>query len=371
MGRAKTTFVVMVEISRDCSKRIIVLNFVCTLLVVLVHCYRVPKDWFSGSANSAMTFSQAVFQFGFCQGIARIALPFFLVISGFLMVKDYDGSLAWWKRIAVKRIVSLYIPFVLWNVICWCWSWIWDGVGIPVCMADWILFSKKILGWDLLVPPACVQLWYFRALLVYVAFLPLVCLVLRRFRVGGLFVIGLWAAGLLRAPNWVMELAWENVSYFCAGVWVCLNYEEVVDLWHRFVRWHKLVPVFYGLVWIVTVVAGLTHFRQLFNRSFYFLIPMGCLTLYMLSPWLVRALAFAKSVYGLSLFVFTTHLMVLGLQGRIIGSCGINRLSTCVVTLEWMGSIVICLIFGGGVSRLLPRIFSSLNGGRPMSRETI
>ena len=199
--------------------------------------------------------------------------------------------------------------------------------------------------------------------------IPVVCMVLRRFRTGGLVVVGLWTAGLLRAPNCVMELAWENVCYFCAGVWISLHYDEVAALWRRSARLHKFVPLCYGLVWLVTVSAGLSHFRQLFNRSFYFLIPMGCLTLYVLSPWLVRALSFAKSVYGLSLFVFTTHLMVLGLQGRIIGSCGINRLSACVVALEWMGSIVICLILGGGVSRLLPRIFSSLNGGRPMRRE--
>ncbi len=52
------------------------------------------------------------------QGICRIAVPCFFLISGYLFFKKLeDWNLDMWKGKMVRRVHSLLIPYVLWNIL--------------------------------------------------------------------------------------------------------------------------------------------------------------------------------------------------------------------------------------------------------------
>lgn len=49
--------------------------------------------------------------------IGRIGVPLFYIISGYLFFQKYDNSLKCYKNKLKKRVFSLLIPYLLWNII--------------------------------------------------------------------------------------------------------------------------------------------------------------------------------------------------------------------------------------------------------------
>ena len=311
-----------------------------------------------------MSVPEALFQFVFCAGVARVALPMFLVVSGFLMVKDYDGSSAWWRRVLARRLRTVYVPFVCWNVVAWLWSW---AHGSPNAVFGVRSVAERILGLNLLVWPACVQFWYFRALLVYALALPVVCPLLRRFRLGLCVVAAVWLAGFLRVPSPCIELAWENTCYFLAGVWLSLHRDWAAAFMARFAQpLRRAVPLAYGWLLLVVIAAGFAPFRPLYSQTFYLLIPVGCATLWMALPVLSRVVAPARGLFKYSIPVFALHLMALGTaEAWFVKGLGVaNRLAPWVIVAEAALAVAAAMAVGWAVRRAAPGLFAALVGWR-------
>lgn len=147
------------------------MSFVCACLVVSIH----------------SDFTQLSFLNSWVKnGIARIAVPYFFLVSGFLLAKHF-GEEGWYVRELKKRIKSILMPYVLWALIA-------ALVGVPLAvLADqmagrtlgasipWLHgHALNILGlvWD--ERPLMAPLWYLRSLMIYVLFSKILKIVLDR-----------------------------------------------------------------------------------------------------------------------------------------------------------------------------------------------
>ena len=154
------------KISEAASQKIKNMSLLCAMLVVAIH---VP--W-----PSEMPLSLGwLIDKGVKGGIARIAVPFFFVISGFFLVQHLDEH-GWWKRETAKRIKSLVVPFVIWSL-----AYVLATIPLSV-IADIIahrpfgtsICIMKAEGWPLLFGfdltefPMHVPLWYVRCLFLFV-----------------------------------------------------------------------------------------------------------------------------------------------------------------------------------------------------------
>ncbi len=83
------------------------MSVVCAILVVTIHVYW-PHD-------GCFSFTWLVYQF-IQEGLARIAVPFFFVVSGFFLSKHMSDR-GWYVTEVKKRYYSLVVPFVVWTVI--------------------------------------------------------------------------------------------------------------------------------------------------------------------------------------------------------------------------------------------------------------
>ena len=104
-----------IEITRETSRRLAVMGFLCACMIVLIHCTTRP------SLDPNQWQWWVVNLFG-ADGFCRIAVPYFFVASGFFLVgKIHEGG--WYFTAVKKRIRTLLIPFVVWAFIGIAFDW--------------------------------------------------------------------------------------------------------------------------------------------------------------------------------------------------------------------------------------------------------
>ncbi len=142
------------------------MSLLCAILVVSIHI-----EW---THDQSLSFGWFMYN-AIAQGIARIAVPFFFVVSGFFLAQHFDED-GWWKCEVKKRIRSLAVPFFLWSLIALVstipLSIVADMIAHrPFGTNLYILHDDNLLrlfGLDLTEFPLHVPLWYVRCLFLFV-----------------------------------------------------------------------------------------------------------------------------------------------------------------------------------------------------------
>lgn len=205
------------------SEKLKVLSFVCSVLVVIQHSY-----------------AQATFLQSFVtQSLTRLAVPFFFIVSGLLLYRDFEFSMMWAMSKVFTRCKTLLVPYFSWAAIALLLS---TGEG----GLDNIL---KVVGITSSSPYGAGHLWYVRTLFLFVlASLPL-AMVLKSLRwlvpIGALLLFSV----CLRGANCF------SMCYFSIGALVALFHPAIL---------HRKLPV-----WCLPLLGGIGLFLLLL-RTFVF-----------------------------------------------------------------------------------------------------
>lgn len=160
--------------SDDISHKISNMSFLCALLVVLLHIF---------PSNQASTTVQIVDKF-ISYGLGRIAVPFFFIASGYF-IGHHVGDKGWWKFAILKRLKTLLIPYLMWNIL------------FAILLLSAIVVADlnagrslsyginefnfcSVIGLDPFCQPVNGVTWYIRALLMYLALSPFLVWCLRK-----------------------------------------------------------------------------------------------------------------------------------------------------------------------------------------------
>ena len=191
-------------------------QFVLSLMVIMIHTYNV--DVYNIDGTVFAYFEQEI------SCLSRIAVPTFFAISGFLFFRNYDLSqtLNKWQR----RIFSLVIPLVVWNVIAYLYYLVLSfipfvsnnmnvKVNMPTTITDIIsiLFSTEYNN----------VAWYLVNLIVYVLFAPLIYLVLKNKYLGIIAILGMPLFGCIISNNYLIQS-----MYFMFGAYFGLHFRHIV-----------------------------------------------------------------------------------------------------------------------------------------------
>jgi len=253
--------------------------------------------------------------------ITHSAVPTFFFISGFLMFYRVDSfSVDVYKVKIRKRISSLLIPYVLWNLIALVvWGMRLHNTGFSMVdifnqYADKGFFSCfwifNVVGDDSvdilgnishLTVPANLPLWYLRDLIVVSICSPAVYFVMRWGRVWALFFLAILF--LSRMFQNCPGLSSCCVFFYSFGAWFSITKRDFATFFHRF---------FQPALWLYALLLGVMVWRygtETASTLFPLLRLIGMFVFLGFAEWGIRHSKFSlPPVFAEgSFFVFAVH----------------------------------------------------------------
>lgn len=289
-------------------------------------------------------------------GIGECAVPFFFIASGFFLA-GHMGEAGWWGRECRKRVRSLLVPYLFWNVFYWCFM---HGLQMVLGFAG-IAFASDLgwglnLGFDPTVCPQHSHLWFVRVLILAVAISPMFLLLHKK--VSGIFALMAFVimCELVRTwfvdgvSDWTRAFAisgwFRGLAFFAIGVYL-RHYPIEIGRWRfwRAMKWGRgLCLVLALLPWLFGAFLARQGLDAIVQRIE---LPTLLTSVYFLfeaipdSPWPKWLTSCAFPIYlihGAVLVIFVATCHAVGLK---------NYLSHCSIVfyvLFWGAAIGVSIV---------------------------
>ena len=256
--------------------------------------------------------------------IAQVAVPCFFVIAGYFFVGNKPLTLEMYKVKLKKRVVTLLIPYLLWNLVPSLvliggnlFSIVFRGKStedLMIFLTDlwndglWHLWWDKVNGM-----PSDSPLWFLRDLIVMCVLAPVFYYFIKK---GGKLAVVIWFLLYVFLPvSWahLPGISITAVFFFNIGLYLRYNGIDLVGGGNRI---YQLVCVATAFVFLILAV--------LFRNQWYLyslFIPVGTFCSFVLIGWakpsVVKCLAkFSPTIF----FVYAIHqTFVLAYVGKMVG----------------------------------------------------
>lgn len=174
-------------ISKDFSEYIGCSRVIFCLLVVCIHA-RMLNDIPMDVNNGVICYIKAI-----SFGIASIAVPIFMMFSGYLLgfkyLRDGCSFYNYWRNLR-KKAKSLLLPYIVWNFICLGFllakHYLNPSTSLPTL---WEAFYGYSTGNGKLLTPADGPLWFVRDLIIFNVLSPVFYVVIHAMRRWGLIIL--------------------------------------------------------------------------------------------------------------------------------------------------------------------------------------
>lgn len=201
-----------------------------------------------------------IFRFSFVEGIARIGVPLFFFISGFLFFYYDDFSKNVYLGKIKKRFKSLVVPYIFWNLVVVGFYFMAQMVvpsmmsGQMKLVADFTMSDWLSCFWNFKDggPPVNLPLWFLRDLICLSIGTPLICLFVKMCRIYGVVLLAACWLIFGTPTNFLVGL-----FFFTAGAWFGINKVDVVE---KVLPYRKMLAAAYFLVMIAGIAMLLAGF---------------------------------------------------------------------------------------------------------------
>jgi len=161
----------------------------------------------SVSASQTMPHAAAVIQTLISDVFARLSVPLFFLLSGYLFFTGFDGTCNCFKRKLKTRVRSLLIPYIAWNTMALFVYFILQSIpclkiffsGNTRLISEYQLYDylNAFMGLTITAnSPVVYQFWFLRDLMVMNVLSPIVYIIVRYFPFQGLLILFCtWFAG--------------------------------------------------------------------------------------------------------------------------------------------------------------------------------
>lgn len=213
----------------ESSVRLRLLNFPLIIGVVYIHAYGTTISFAGRTLGTEQLDSLTDFiRILISQGIARLSVPLFFLISGYLFLSGTRWSMQVYGRKLAARARTLLVPFLFWTVLGVAIRCLGQSipaakdyfVGSGPLVADYSPFTlvNAVLG--LTSMPEAYHFWFIRDLMVLMVLSPLLIFILERFALpflAAVFLAWIMVGWPLAVPDAV------GVLFFSAGCYLAMR----------------------------------------------------------------------------------------------------------------------------------------------------
>jgi fucose 4-O-acetylase-like acetyltransferase len=241
------------KISPTTSYAIEWLRFAFAVAIVFYHAFGEPMIGMDSVSYNKGLYD--IIRLSISRGVCEVAVPFFFLISGFLFyMKLEEWNFSVWKGKIEKRIRTLLIPYLLWNLI----TFLYQIGGRLIVRGryncNWI---EEIGGmgifWDTGNGyPHNIPLWFLRNLIVLVALSPLIFYYIRKLKLLGIVVLYI----LFLSDMWMNVAGLEIVGffYFSMGAYFSINRKPIECFFNKY--WQLCILISIPLLIVMVLTYG-------------------------------------------------------------------------------------------------------------------
>lgn len=343
------------------------MRFPLMIGVVILHC---GYEEYSGFGDIIHIPDYPLFHiiYFFTRLFGRTAVPLFFFISGFLFfykISDFTSHVYFIKL--KKRIKTLFIPYVIWNIIIFC-GYIIIDILLPNMMYGQIILLSDCNLCDWLIAtfwngygngaPINTALWFVRDLMLLCFLTPVIYVLVKRLHIYMVIFLGL----LWITNSWVsiLELRSVSVFFFTAGAWFSINNKNFIRIFNPNIWIYYLL--FYLLI-------GYISFKyNMFGDNSGGGILCGSIAVITTSAHFVEKRIWKPNTFlsGSSFFIYCFHLSLAFLRkpiARIVHPHS-NLSWICLYCIYPAFLILLGLFFYYIIKRFLPKVAGLLSGNR-------
>jgi fucose 4-O-acetylase-like acetyltransferase len=356
-------------LDNESSLRLKLLRFPPIIGVIYIHAYGSVIYYQGGSLGSSQLNDLTNFiRILLSEGVARIAVPLFFLMSGYLFFATFHWSQRTYIRKVVARLRSLLIPFLFWNIL----ALVFFAVvqAIPSTQPYFTGTGKKIMeygAFDYLNAlfglkgyPIAYHFWFIRDLILLVVLAPVLAVIVRFVPIP--FFLLLYVCWV--TESWPIYMPGAvGVLFFSAGALCGIKGQSLF----AFDRFGTAILLLYLPLLIADVIWYEAWFNVYLHRTG--LIVGVLATLYatkliLRSQGLCNALV---SLGGASFFVYAAHEPLLGIL-RLLAFKYVPLDGAYTMLILYLGIPVVLMALLVLCHRLLtvfcPRPLSVVTGGR-------
>ena len=345
----------------DLSKTFYVANVLATILVVSIHYH--TKDFIPPLTVNANYWIQEFLT----NGAARVAVPVFALISGFLFFCKYNGISDYGTNLK-KRVHTIIIPFILCNLI------------VYVSEVGYVFFKTGEWAWGeldyslyvIFLSPIAIQLWFIRDLILLFVISPVLFFFIRK---SGIFFLGIlsfiWLIDLELLPllGGKYLISVETMTYFSIGAYLAQYQNNFINVLSQFRRdiLFILIVLYISLL-VIRIYIDPFHLNWYYDRyTIYSLIIQNMSIL--IGVFLILLLSYNlrenKRLLSLSVFTFFVYLYHLYPLSRVVNkTADMFLIDQYKFYLTVPLSLIITFGLAVFLSKYLPSLYGLLVGGR-------
>ena len=343
------------NISKDHSHKIRVFYLILIMMVLYFH----------GYYNEAEPFpvAQAVQVIGSGNGLWCVANTLFFLLSGMLFFNGIESVKGCYPKMK-KRVHSLLVPYLIWNVIFILWYVVLQnlpGIGgyinsdmVGSLTKNGLLDALRVLYWE----PANFPLWFVRDLMIMVAVSPLLYYLIKYLK---------WFTPILLVA--ISPFVNIHVSpFFILGG--CIAMHSSLEKVHKITNG---VGIFWSSTFIYVTNAIAQVFTDYHHPYLTFVVCLcGIITVSRLYDWIASSQSLTSklkplnSLLGYSFFIYLSHEPVFNIIKKIgLKVLGVHEWS--LILLYLTNPLIMCAIaimVAKLLQRFVPNVYSVLVGGR-------
>ena len=342
------------------SKKVVLLNLIATILIVVLHA-ETPMRFGIGLNLKDCPFIYVIFM------ITQVAVPLFFFLSGLLFYKDCE-----WKDLPQKlyrRIFSLVIPFLIWNLLFVAVFWAMSKVPFIAGKMNAPANLNTVVDWLMAIwHTKYTPLWFIKYLIIFNLMSPAILLLIKNKYVGCTIALGLLAtSAVLDWNSYIDILYWMPVyiSGAILGRHVYSNGEHQET--SLFSGYGKNTKTTFLLIFAAILAAAylIALFHDDFIRYFRFITPLAIwfFTDCVLSSDFKDRFV-VKDWMGYSFFIYATHHFLLNAEQALVRAYLPNTMTVINLTfiITPVITFILLVLIAGWLSRY--KFYKYLTGGR-------